>query len=149
MIKLSTGAFESMLSTASFADSFANGVLCIYSGTQPSSADGVETGTLLAEVNVDAADFTPGGGVGINFAEAVGRVIEKSSTEVWRGVFVEDGTMGWFRLYDNNKVTGESSSAVRMDGSIGTSRTDIILKSTQATQNGSITFDEFKLDFSI
>lgn len=148
-IKISSGAFESVLSTGSFKDTFTNGVLCIYSGTQPSNADAAETGTLLAEVNVDGAVFTPGGATGLNFGAATGKSIAKDDTETWKGIFLEDGLMGWFRFYDNSKTTGASTSAIRIDGSVGTSRTDIIVGTTTATLDGSITFDDFTLNFSV
>lgn len=147
MIRLSTGAVDQMLSTGSFASVFQNGVMCIFSGTQPASADDAESGTLLAEINIDGGVFTPGGGVGLNFGVAADKSISKADAEVWRGTFLEDNTMGWFRFYDNSKTTGESTTAVRFDGSIGTSRTDIILRSTVTTEGGSITLDGYTLNF--
>lgn len=148
-IRLSTGAMDSILSVGSFQDTFANGVLCIYSGAQPSSADAAETGEFLAEVNIDGAAFTAGGGSGLNFAEASGKSISKVADEVWKGNYEANGTMGWFRFYSNDKSTGTSTTAIRIDGTIGTSRTDVIVTSTAATLGGSITFDKFKLNFSI
>jgi len=148
-IRMSTGAMNSILSSASFKDTFANGVLCIYSGPQPANADMVETGDLLAEVTIDGAAFTPGGGVGLNFADAIGKAISKEAGETWKGNYLTAGTMGWFRFYANDKTTGASTAAIRLDGNIGTSRADIIVTSTVATVGGSITFDEFTLNFSI
>jgi hypothetical protein len=147
-IRLSTGAFEAILSTGSFQSVFAEGVICVYSGTQPANADLVETGDLLCTINVDGGVFTPGGGVGLEFDAASGKTISKAAAQTWTGSFAQEGTAGWFRFYDNDKVTGASTSAIRFDGSVGTSRSDIIVATTAATVGGAITLDSFTLNFS-
>ena len=148
-IRLSTGAMNSILSTGSLQDTFANGVICVYSGVQPNSADAVETGDLLATINIDGDAFTPGGGTGLTLAEASDNSISKTGAEVWRGNYVTEGTMGWFRFYTNVKTTGASVSASRIDGNVGTSRADIIVTSVQSSVGGSITLDSFTLNFSV
>lgn len=149
MIRLSTGAINALLSTGSFKTVFANAVLCVYSGTQPATADAAETGSLLATVTVDAGAFVPGAATnGLNFDAADGKRIAKAAAETWKGIYGASGTMGWFRLYANDKATGDSTTGVRVDGSIGTSRTDVIVASTATTSGGSISFDEFALTFN-
>lgn len=149
MIRLSTGAINALLSTGSLQTVFTNAVLCLYSGTQPATADAAETGNLLATVSEQAGAFVPGQpGNGLNFDEAVGKRIAKEPAEVWKGIYGASGTLGWFRLYANAKTLGDSTTAVRIDGSIGTSRTDVIVASTAATAGGSMTLDEFALTFN-
>lgn len=146
-IKISTGAWEALLSTSSFKGVFDNGVLCIYSGAQPADADAAENGTLLAEVNVDGATFTPGGGSGLTFAAASGKSISKTGSETWKADFAAAGAMAWFRFYDNDKVTGASTSAKRFDGRVGTSRADLEVVTTAATVGGSITLSDITFNF--
>lgn len=147
-IQLSTGALASMLSNSSFQDVFADSVMCIYSGRQPVSADDSEVGVLLAEITIDGGGFTAGG-TGLNFKEAVGGLLEKEDAEVWKGLYLEESSLGWFRLYDNDKVEGASLDAKRLDGSIGTSRSDIIVNTVKTTVGGSMSFETFKLNFSV
>ena len=143
-IRFSTGMVGGALSTGSVKSLFTNGIMYIYSGTQPADADNAETGDLLCIVSVGGATFTPGAATaGLNFGDAVGKKISKASGEAWSGDFLMAGTMGWFRLYDNARDQGASTTAIRLDGSVGTSRSDIDAVTTTATVGGSTTFNSF------
>ena len=150
-IKVSTGAWAAWLCTGSFQDIFANGVMEIYSGVQPANADAVETGDKLAIITVSGGAFTPGSPTnGLNFGDTTDATLSQASGEDWKGDFIEEGTMGWFRFYANDHATGASTSAIRFDGSVGTSnRADAKVVTTQATLGGSVNFSNFKLNFSI
>jgi hypothetical protein len=150
-IKLSTGAWAEWLSNKSLKNTFANGVLAIYSGSQRSDADAAETGDLLALVTIDGGSFTPGTATnGLNLDTTTSAAISKVATETWKGDYLAEGTMGWFCFYDNAKTTGSSTTAKRIDGTVGTSsRADLQVVSTAATVGGSITINSFKLNFSI
>lgn len=98
---------------------FANGVMAIYTGSQPASADAAETGTLLCLITKDGEAFTAGNPTnGLNFGSVSNNVVSKSEGETWSGKVLVDGVAGWFRFYDNNHVTGASTTANRFDGSI-------------------------------
>lgn len=56
--RLSTGLVTNLMSVGSFADAFADGVLDIYSGTQPTTADSAATGTLLVSLTNNAGTYT-------------------------------------------------------------------------------------------
>lgn len=121
--RLSTGLVNALLDTGSLRATMADGVLDVYSGTQPATADAVETGTKLLSITLASGAFT--GGVATNGLEmeasATSGVLEKSASEVWSGDGIAAGTAGWFRWYDNDYTTGASTTAVRADGSVGTS----------------------------
>ncbi len=51
-IRLSTGLVNKMLAEGSFKSIFANGVIDIYTGSQPASADTAATGTKLVQVTL-------------------------------------------------------------------------------------------------
>ena len=98
---------------------FANGVLAIYSGTQPASADDAETGDLLCLITQNGQPFTAGQPTnGLNFAAPSDGVMDKAGGEVWAGIILKSGVAGWFRFYDNNYMTGASTTAKRFDGEI-------------------------------
>ena len=152
-IGLSTGLRNKLLSKnaagsvagQSFADIFANGVLRIFGGTRPTDADSDESGnTLLLEITLDGGSFTPGSPTnGLNFADdAASGALEKSAAETWQGDGQADATATWFRFYDNNLVTGASTSAVRFDGNVGTS-SDISMVNTSIQTGATTTIDSF------
>lgn len=149
-IKISTGGMAAILCAGSFKTVFANGILAFYSGVQVVDADQIETGALLALVTKDGGAFVAGEAAnGLNFKDTTDASIEKVSADVWLGDFLEEGNMGWFRYYDNDYVTGASTTAKRFDGKVGTSRSDIGVITTLASVGGSANFNSFKLNFSI
>ena len=58
MIRLSTGARNGLAQGMGFGGMFNRGVIQIWSGTQPSSADAAATGTLLATVSTNSGAVT-------------------------------------------------------------------------------------------
>jgi hypothetical protein len=109
--KFSTGFRDELLDGVdAMATKFANGFLDIFSGAQPADADTTEgAGTLLASVLLPALPFA---------AAAVSGAIAKLGT--WEDTSANAaGTAAWFRLYDSAHTTGASTSAVRMDGTVG------------------------------
>lgn len=130
----------------SVSDLFRHSVLCIYSGSQPTSADDEESGSLLVTISLGSGTFTAGSEEnGLNFDESANGVLSKRSGEVWSGVGVLAGTAGWFRIYDNSKTTGASTTAIRMDGAIATSGSDLNMSNTSITSGGTTTLDSVTL----
>jgi len=60
MLRFSTGLVQSLAKDKSLKEVMHDGVLRVYSGNQPSSADDAKDGTLLLEVTLAGAGFTPG-----------------------------------------------------------------------------------------
>lgn len=128
-----------------FRDIFKQGVLEIYSGSQPATADAAETGTKLLRITVSSGAFVAGAQAnGIQFGAPVAGVIAKN-TDVWSGVGLADGTAGWWRLYDNAYTTGLSTSAIRMDGNCATSGGDLNMASLTVTTGATTTIDSFAI----
>jgi len=133
-------------SGGSWVDLFRNCVLDIYSGTQPSDADSVETGTKLVSVTLASGAFVGGAAAnGINMGEVAAGVLAKEAGEVWSGVGLADGTAGWFRMYDNAYTTGASTSEVRMDGAVATSGSQLNMSSTTIVTAATSTIDTLAL----
>ena len=118
-IRTTTGAVNSLLSK--HAADYANGVLAVFGGaSQPNSAELAEAGTLLLLFTVDGEEFTPGQATnGLNFGTPVNGVVDKSSTETWRGTVLAAASTGtpatYARFYDNSYTTGASTTAKRFD----------------------------------
>ena len=131
----------------SFNDLFRNGVMRIFTGSQPGTADAAETGTLLVEITVGSGTFVSGQPAnGLNFGEtAIAGVLGKSATETWSGQAGNTGTAGWFRFYPNdvdNHVGADSGEAmIRFDGAIATSGAQLNMSNTSITSGGTTTID--------
>ena len=127
-----------------FPEVFANACGAFYTGTQPASADAAETGTLLGYLTVDGAAFTPGNSAnGINWNDSVDGVITKKTGIVLQCVPIASGTVGYFRLYDNTRVTGLSTTAVRLDLACGVGVGEVRLSSTTFTMSVPVTLNTF------
>lgn len=145
--RLSTGLRNNLAGTTGFAATFANGVIEIYSGTQPASADAAVTGTLLGTVTLGSGAFTPGSPTnGLTFDVAANGAVSKSG--VWSFAGVAAGTAGWFRLKANGADAGAVSNTLpRLDGSIATSGADLNLSNISIAVGAPTTVDSFTFTF--
>ncbi len=129
---------------ASVADLLRNGVLALYTGTQPASADLAETGSLVCLITLSKGAFVAGADAnGLNFRDAVAGVLAKDTSEVWQGDVLIDGTIGWFRFYSNAYVTGATSVGVHIDGAVATSGAELNIPNITVVTGASITVDAF------
>ena len=153
-VKFSTGAIAKMLGkngTDTGADGlrgiFTNGVIKLYTGAQPATADDAPTGTLLGDITVNGGAFTEGSATnGLNFGAPSGKTISKASGETWKFTGSAAGTIGWFR-FQANAVDNDSSSTSlsRIDGSVGITSGDMRLTSVTSAIGTSITIDTFTI----
>lgn len=142
-VRLSTQLRTNLAGTTGFAATFANGVIDIYSGTQPATADSAVTGTLLGRVTLNSGAFTAGTATnGLTFAAAAAGAVSKSG--VWSFNGVAAGTAGWFRLKGNAPDNdGVSTTLPRVDGSIATSGADMGLTNIVIAISAPNTIDSF------
>ena len=130
-------------------DVMRNGILCIYSGSQPANGDTAFSGTLLVSITVGSGAFVCGTETyGLEFGDEASGYLEKCDGEVWSGVAVATGTAGWFRFHANATdyvVSGASTTLPRIDGSVGTSGADLNMASTSIVSGSTYTIDSFKL----
>ncbi len=116
-----------------FAEVFKNAVLDLYSGSRPSSADLIETGTKLARITNGGGAFVAGSpDNGINFGESAtaGAINlatdpDTGSDQALKGIGLVTGTAQFGRLRANTAVEGASTTEIRMDGRVSTSGAEI------------------------
>jgi hypothetical protein len=132
----------------SFNDIFRNGIMRIYSGAQPTTADDVETGTLLVEISVGGGTFVSGEpAYGLNFGEtAVSAILAKAPGETWQGEATASSTAGYFRFYPNDVnnhigADGGGETKIRFDGAIATAGAQLNMSSTTITSGGTTSID--------
>ena len=142
-VRLSTALRTALAGSTGFAATFANGVIEIYTGTQPATADAAVAGTLLGTVTLASGAFTPGVATnGLTFASAANGAVSKSG--VWSFNGVAAGTAGWFRLKGNAVDAGALSTTLpRLDGSVATSGADLNLSNIVIAIGAPSTIDSF------
>ena len=106
-----------------FRARYANCVIAVYSGSQPTTAALAETvngGVLLGYITESGGTFVSGSpDNGLNFDAAVDGVVSKAAAETWVLTPVASGTPGYARCYVNTVVTGANEDADRFDMSCG------------------------------
>lgn len=142
-VRLSTQLRTNLAGTTGFAATFANGVIEVYTGTQPTNADAAVTGTLLGTVTLNSGAFTPGVSTnGLTFAAAATGAVSKSG--VWSFNGLAAGTAGWFRLKGNAVDAGALSTVLpRLDGSVAVSGADLNLSNIAIVVSAPNTIDTF------
>ena len=154
-IRLSTGcanalAGNSSTGDASLRDLFQAGVIAVYTGTQPATADLTESGTLLGYITVASGEFTAGSATnGLVWDSAVAGVCQKPAATEWSITPIADGTAGWARLYDNAKTVGASSSAKRIDMACGIGSGELRWTTTTFTTGVKFTIETLNLGISL
>lgn len=135
----------------SLKEIFKDGVLRIYSGTAPATADAAITGSLLCEISVDSLAFVPGSfDNGLEFGDAVLGVIAKATGETWSGVASGNGTATHYRLVGNATDSGSLSTTLpRIQGTVGVGTSyDLNISSTSITIAETITISSFSYTLS-
>jgi hypothetical protein len=119
-----------------------NGVIEVYTGTQPATADLAESGTKLLRITIASGVFVSGTATnGLNLADGTDGVATKEALEVWSGVGLTDGTAGWFRYYSNAYVTGASTTAERFDGACGVGTGELRMSTLTVSTGATSTVD--------
>jgi len=126
-MRLSTGLRNHLLSGGSMRAALNGGVIRIYAGTPAVSPDAaVPAGASLACVISVGGTGT---GLGFEAAAAAGR-IQKAPSEVWSGSATADQQVTWFRFAALADDGTESTTALRMQGSVAQSGGDLNMTST-------------------
>ena len=145
-VRLSTGFRNLILGDDSFRTIFDFGVIHVYTGAQPVSADNAVSGTLLGKVTVDGEPFTFGSpDNGLQFAAPEDGIISKVEGDLWQLIGEANGNAGWGRLMGNAlDALGSSETLPRIDFSIGTSGADLILNNVAIATGARTTIDTFR-----
>lgn len=150
MVRMSTGLKTFLLGSGSFIDAFDRGVIELYSGSQPPSADSPPTGTLLGKVTTDGGEFNHGDpDHGLRFILAGQSAGVTKSSDDWIATFTASGTIGWYRL-KGNPADGNapSISALRLDGAFTEPFDQLYLPNATVAAGSTQEIEQFLLTFS-
>lgn len=126
-LQTSTGLRNGLLDANPLKTLLDLGFLKIYSGTPPASADAAIGGgnTLLCTISNNST------GTGLTMAaSAAGGVLSKNGSEVWSGVNAASGTASFYRHVAAADDGTESTTAARIQGTIGLAGADLNLGNT-------------------
>lgn len=141
--KVSTGLRNHMLVTGSVKSALDNGVIKIYGGVVPASADDAvvqANSPLLCVIsnNSTATGITLG-------AVAADGVITKNTGEVWSGVNVATGTPTFYRHVAAADTNASSSSEKRVQGEIALLGKEFDISSLSLTAGATQTIDFYNI----
>ncbi len=140
-LRLSTGMQQALLEGSSVKEILDGGVLDIYTGSQPASANAVETGTKLVRISSTSGS---GANDGLRFGTALAGELAKT-VPAWSGQVLVAGVAGWFRFYGTGATSGVSGSSGtngtsrRMDGACGIAGADLDLTHTNLAADSTLT----------
>lgn len=107
---------------AGFPAIFNGGVIAVYNGTQPVTADDAVTGSLLGYVTLNGGYWAPGDTNNGLLYDANGPYVSMPFGAQWALTVRQNGTASWFRVLGKDAdVGGTSYDMPRIDGSINTS----------------------------
>lgn len=141
-----------MLDSIGIKEAFTDGVIYIYTGPQPASADDGVQGTLVGKVSKDGNTFSFGDPTyGLEFDAPVDGVLNKAAAENWKFIGEAAGTAGWFRLMQNSADSlAEDTGKIypRIDGSVATFGAELNLSNVTIVIGAPNTVDVFRLTMS-
>lgn len=120
-IQISSGLRDHMLISGSFKSGLDGGVLKIFAGAMPSTADADSSAlTVLCTISLDAT------GTGITFASTVSAgILAKNASEIWRGQITATGTASFFRWMAISDTGTLSTTEKRVQGTVGLAGADL------------------------
>jgi len=134
-----------LLKGGSFRDIFKDGVLDLYSGVIPATADLAETGVKLASITLASGAFTANQPAnGLEFGAPSAGTISKDSG-VWSGVGLATGEAGYYVFYDNSYDTGASSTSIRFMGTCSETSGDLVMSDCTVTESATKTITAFQI----
>lgn len=143
-LKLSTGLRNGMLVTGSFKSLIDGGLIKIYSGTPPATADdAIGSATLLTTISVG------GTGTGITFDSAgtvANGTLQKNASETWQGTNAASGTASFFRHVASGDDGTASTTQVRMQGTVDVAGADLNLTNPSLVSGAVQTVDYYSFN---
>ena len=140
-LRFSSGLRTALAGTMGLRQILEGGLIDIYTGGQPASADYAETGSKLVRISVASGTYATSG---LQFGTCAAGVLPKSGTS-WSGVVSLAGVAGYFRFYGTAGTSGSSAVENRIDGNVGLSGSDLVLANSSLVLNATVTVDTFQL----
>lgn len=141
----SSGLRTKAMTTGSVKSLLDGGLIKIYKGTAPTTADDAEVvADLLCTISLNSS----GTGITLQAGGAAGSLV-KTSGETWSGVVSAAGTntATYYRHVASGDTGASSTTEARLQGSISTSGAEMNLANTSLANGSTQTIDYYNLDF--
>lgn len=140
MLKASTGLRNGLANADSLAGLLATGVIKIYAGSVPATADAALGGaTLLSTITGPAS-------AALAFdATVTGGVLTKDPAQAWEGTNVATGTASFMRHVVSGDDGTASTTQVRLQGDVATAGAFMNLSSVSLVNGSPQTIDYYSL----
>lgn len=136
-VKISTGLRQYLAGTGSLRGAFNGSArISIYAGAEAADADAAATGATL--LNVITAGGSP-----LEFEAAADGVVAKSTAQTWSANNVASGVATWFRLEITTDDRTASTTALRLQGSIGPVVGDMVMTNPNLVSGAPKQIDNF------
>lgn len=133
----------------SMKDIMKDGVLNVYTGSQPAGPDSaVGTATLLGQITVSGGAFVAGAFTnGLILGTATAGIVDKDTGQTWQLTGIAAGSAGWARFVGNAADDGLASTTLpRIDCSIGQTSGDMRMAGGTTIEVGGVyTLDKYAL----
>ena len=143
MAKFSTGMRDAMIDGSSAKALLTGCVMRIYEApAAPADADAAETGTLLMVLSAG------GTGAGFSFDAVTGEAaLVRAAAQVWKTDAIgANGTMRYFRMVAPTDGGAQSTSAVRVQGTVGAAAgADMMVSNADVVAGGPWILNYFRL----
>jgi hypothetical protein len=134
-LKISTGLRDHMLVTGHLKNGIDGGVIRIYDGTVPATADAALSGNnLLCVISNNMA----GTGINMGTTPASG-VLGKAAAETWKGLIAITGTASFYRYSGLTDAGASSTTEKRLQGTVAAAGGDLNFSSVAFVANASNT----------
>jgi hypothetical protein len=137
----STGLRNHMLVTGSVKSGLDGGVIRVYDGVVPASADAALSGNTLL---VTISNGGLGTGITLDATPSAG-VVVKNTSETWSGTCSASGTATFFRFSAITDAFGSSTTEKRAQGTVGVLGADMLVANTTFTNGAVRQVDSFAL----
>jgi len=144
MFLFSTGLKNDILGTSSLSALLTDGIVSLYAGTIPATAQDSIGQAVLLNTYTDNSSAV-GAGNGLNFATPTGGSISKDAAQVWSGVAVATGTSTFFRFHAQADTGTLSQIDVRIQGTVGGNNADMFVQTNVITLGVNYTIDYFNI----
>lgn len=141
-LKLSTGLRNAMLDSSNLRTTMNGGLIKVYDGTVPATADAALSGnTLLCTFSLNST------GAGINFdTAAVDDTLSKAPAEVWAGNPAATGTGTFYRHVAVGDDGTLSTTQARIQGELGAGN-EMLLATNVFTVGVNRALDAYSITF--
>jgi hypothetical protein len=124
MERISTGLANALLITGSLKAALDGSILDIFSGVPPAHADDMDAGNLVCRLTESADGATP---LTFDGTITIPGVLSKTPGEVWAGNNLGNYTATHWRLQKAGDSNASSTTAIRVQGTLGVAGTDILV----------------------